>query len=62
MKSEIITELESKGFEALTPQTHYNYETKIEVIIIEDQVSVSNGRKKLYMGKLEKDKVLESIN
>ena len=60
MKSEIITELESKGFEKLTEQTHYNHETKIEVIIIDDQCSISNGKKKLYMDKLDV-KMLEFI-
>ena len=34
MKSLIIDQLESKGFEILTDKTFYNHETKIEVIII----------------------------
>ena len=63
MRNDIIKELESKGFEQLTNQTYYNHKTKVEVILMEEEASVSNGRQKLFMGKIENgEKILEVIN
>ena len=63
MKNEIIKELESKGFEKVSQQTYYNHKTKVEVILMEEEASVSNGKQKLFMGKIEDgEKILEVIN